>query len=402
MNTFGSNLNLNTNHPIQASAQEFLNYKKYISIHSEDRDIVKFPTSNMFEIELPEDLLNVSSVRLVNWTFPSNYNTFSQLNSNITMTFKINNPYNPQQNNYDNDLLTAIYNCLFLSQNDNFTINIEEGFYNPSQITTELTNKFNEVVSLRIKSYLTQNGLTNLLDEFNILGQYSNFIVVYNDVGQKIWFGNKADGFILTTSVQALESVFPINDKNICISSLPNFSNWGLPNQVGLNRNDSYSNSQSDFSPRFYYGDVTPGDNGFWLLPNAYPNCQVYYLECPNKINLMGPSYIYMETNLFNCIDETSPFNLNTFTQTTNETNGVVNSAFAKMAIPSTPISQWFDRDALPYKIFVPAAERIRRLKFKLRYHDGKPADLGVFDYSFMLEFTILQPHQLRKFNLLK
>ena len=72
--------NTNANHPIIPSSQEYLFYKKYVSIHSEDRDILKYPNSSEFEITLPEDLLNVSSLRLVNWSFPSNYNTFSQLN----------------------------------------------------------------------------------------------------------------------------------------------------------------------------------------------------------------------------------------------------------------------------------------------------------------------------------
>ena len=46
-----------TNHPLIPSSQEYLHYKKYVSIHSEDRDILKHPNSNQFEIELPEDLL---------------------------------------------------------------------------------------------------------------------------------------------------------------------------------------------------------------------------------------------------------------------------------------------------------------------------------------------------------
>ena len=83
--------NANANHPIIPSSQEYLFYKKYVSIHSEDRDILKYPNSSEFEITLPEDLLNVSSLRLIEWAFPSNYNTFSQLNSNVEMFFQINN-----------------------------------------------------------------------------------------------------------------------------------------------------------------------------------------------------------------------------------------------------------------------------------------------------------------------
>ena len=110
----------------------------------------------------------------------------------------------------------------------------------------------------------------------------------------------------------------------------------------------------------------------------------------------MGPAYFYMEIAGQNSIDETSPYNLSKFTQQTNDTNGIVNSSFAKIAIPTTPISQWFDRDSVPYKIYLPPAERIRRLKIKIRYHNGELVNFGTFDYSFMLEFFILQPQQTR------
>ena len=104
-----------------------------------------------------------------------------------------------------------------------------------------------------------------------------------------------------------------------------------------------------------------------------------------------------MELDGQNCIDETKPFNVSNFTLTTNKTNGVVNSAFAKLPVPTTPLSQWFDRDALPYKFYYPPAERMRKIKVKIRYHNGTLVDFGVFNYSFMLEFTLMLPQILRK-----
>jgi hypothetical protein len=66
------------------------------------------------------------------------------------------------------------------------------------------------------------------------------------------------------------------------------------------------------------------------------------------------------------------------------------------MAIPSTPLSQWFDRDSIPYKVFNPPAEKMRKFSFKIRYHNGQLAEFGVFNFSFMLEFTQLVPQILR------
>ena len=412
--------NVNTNHPLIQNSQEYIFYKKYVSIHSEDRDPLKFPYSNQFEIELPEDLLNVHTVRLVHWTFPANYNTFSQINTNITMTFKINNPFNPGENTFSIPLYDEIYKCLFLTKDTNYSIFIQEGFYNPQQMIIELTNKFNYAVTTRIKNYFTDTSNPNydpitfplFLDEFNLKGGYTNFVIVYNVVSQKIWFGNRLDGFILTNTTQEIKS--QLEQSLFCSSKaqLPDYSSWGLPGYLGLNRCDTESTSGSQINeliygdingvitPRFFYGDVFPGDDGYWLIPNIeLKNNQVHWVECPNKINLMGQAYFYMEIDGLNCIDETSPYSLSSFTIKTNENYGVVNSAFAKIAVPTTPISQWFDRESLPYKEFVPPAERIRRLKIKLRYHNDQLVDFGVFNYSFLLEFMIFQPQQARTYK---
>ena len=110
----------------------------------------------------------------------------------------------------------------------------------------------------------------------------------------------------------------------------------------------------------------------------------------------MGPAFIYMELSGQNCIDETQPFNVSDFTTKTNGTNGIVNSSFAKIAVPSTPISQWFDRESLPYKFYYPPAERMKRFRVFLRYHNGQQVNFGVFNYSFIIEFTLQLPQILR------
>jgi len=132
MNT--PNYNLNTTHPLIPNSQQYIAYNKYVSIHSEDRDLLKFPTSTEFEIELPEDLLNVASIKLINWTFPSNYYTFSALNANITFAFTIKKPYNPAEFGLTDELNYRVYEALFMTQSEPYLFLIEEGFYNPSQM----------------------------------------------------------------------------------------------------------------------------------------------------------------------------------------------------------------------------------------------------------------------------
>jgi hypothetical protein len=392
--------NVNDTHPLIPNSQNYTYYKKYVSVHSEDRDYIKFPNSSLFEIELPEDYLNVGAVKLVDWTFPANYSTFSPLSSNITMTFLINNPYNPGEHEFSDALQEAIFTALYNNKNNNYRIIIEEGFYNPDQMSTELTNKFNDAVNTVIKNYFTDNisipGYAELLAQFISSGGYNQFVIVYNTVGQKLWFGNKSSGFILTNSTSIINDYL---SSKCDLPKLPDFSSWGLPGYLGLDRCDIESTSIIDFVPRFYYGDVYPGDNGYWLLPDL-PTAQVSFITATYKINLFGVSYIYMEIDGLNCIDETSPFNISNFTLTTNKTNGIVNSSFAKLAVPTTPMSQWFDRDSHPYKLYLPPAERIRKLKFKLRYHNGQLVNFGVFNYSFTIEFTLYSSQQLREYKL--
>jgi len=390
--------NVNQTHPLIPNSQNYTTYKKYVSIHSEDRDFIKFPNSSLFEIELPEDYLNVSTVKLADWTFPANYNTFSPLTSNITMTFLINNPYNPGEHEYGDPLQQAIFVALHEYKNTEYKIIISEGFYNPDQMVTELTNRFNEAVNIVIKKYFTLNGYIDLLEQFVSGGGYTQFVIVYNNVGQKIWFGNKSSGFILTNQTSIAKDY--LTDSSKCQNpQLPDFSNWGLPGYLGLDRCNIEATSVTDFSPRFYYGDVYSGDNGYWLLPDL-PTAQVYFIESTYKINLMGVSYMYMEIDGLNCIDETSPYNISSFTLTTNKTNGIVNSSFAKIPIPTTPMSQWFDKNSEPYKLYLPPAERIRKLKIKIRYHNGQLVNFGVFNYSFTLEFSLYSPQQLREYKL--
>jgi hypothetical protein len=416
-----SNFNTSSTHPLIPNANQYYIERKYVSIHSEDRDILKYPNSSEFEIELPQDYLNVHSAKLSTWSFPANYNVFSPLNFNIAMTFKFIKLYNPGEHGYSDPLTEAIFAGLYSLIGNQYIVRIETGFYNPSQMATELTNKFNESVSNILIEFFTNTPAYNYA--LALFTGYNRFSIVYNSVGQRLWFGNNADQFEITNNY-----INQFNEDNVgtqCVRrhQLPSLADWGLPAYLGFTRCSTMSLSAAEVEatmnnanniiygynpeiinvsgdvPRFYYGDVNPGDNGFWLLPSL-PGATVYFLQAPAKINFMGPSYIYLDIDGLNCIDETSPYNMSQFTLHTNETNGRVNSAFAKIPITTTPIAQWFDSEQAPYKHFNPPAERIRKLKLKLRYHNGQKVDFGLFEYSFMIEFTLLRPQNERKYTI--
>ena len=188
------------NHPIIPNANQYFYEKKYISIHSEDRDVTKYPNASQFEIELPQDYLNIASARLYSWSFPANYSVFSTFNFNVTMTFKFTNLYNPGDPPNGppvaDPLLDGIFAALYSTIGQEYILVIEPGFYNPEQMATELTNQFNAAVTNQINIFFADNPAYNNAQQ--LFKSYDRFKIVYNTVGQKLWFGNTADQFVLT------------------------------------------------------------------------------------------------------------------------------------------------------------------------------------------------------------
>ena len=395
-----SRFNVQQTHPIIPPARQYAYDVQYVSIHSEDRNIVKYPNSNDFEIELPQDYCNVQSVTLDNWTFPANYNTFSLLQSNVSLTFKILDPYNPIGKVTDvTDLLflTIMYQALVLYNDTNgeFITIIDDGFYSPTDVEVELTNKMNQTVNVVILKYF-QDNYPQYYKTYVSDYQYTQFSVAYHTVAQKLYFGNQSSNFIITNSSEFYLSV--AIQELLCVRQpYPEYTNWGLPSYLGFTKCDVVGViSTVDIPARFYH---IAGADGYWVTPAEAPyvDASCYYLCAPFKINLMGTSYIYMELDGMNVIDETIPYALTPFTQKTNITNGVVKSSFAKISVVSTPITQFYDEKSSPIKVYNPPASRIRRLRMLFRYHNGNLVDFGKYEFSIMIAFNMLLPQQAMK-----
>ena len=78
-------------------------------------------------------------------------------------------------------LLEGIYAALYYNINKNYTISIEQGFYNPTQMYNELTNKFNEVVTNTIITFFNDNPI-EYAEAKSLFTQYDRFNIVYNNV----------------------------------------------------------------------------------------------------------------------------------------------------------------------------------------------------------------------------
>jgi hypothetical protein len=400
---------MNATHPLIPNANEYMYEKKYISIHSHDINLIKYPNISDFEIELPQDYCNVQSMGLSSFIFPSNVNTFTKIHGNITLTFIIDKPYRPDASdpNYTIDyaIFTALYTKL-ISTEPNFVFSIAEGIYNNDNIAVELTNKFNYAISKYIIDYFTAEGDSINLQTFTVNGKYTEFKVENNSVSQKLWFGNKSSGFILTTLSdinRKINSHIPCSPAVGVIA--PNFHYWGLSTFLGLPNININSIETVDLEPtRFYY---LSGTLGYWLTPSKGPTTPVYYVEALTKFSVfVGRYYMYMEISGYNNMDETQLFNVSDFNTQTNGTNGIVNSAFAKIPLYTNPNfpadNPYYNGETIDnvIRIFNPPMSKIRRLRIRFRWHDGNYIDFSGSTYAFTLVMNILNPQNSKKYTM--
>lgn len=396
---------LNTNHPLTRRDQHYTLDRKLLTVHSDDRDICKWPRSNHFEIELPETMNNVQSMRLVECSMPTNYYTFSNnyQNTRFILTLTEKDP--------DADwrqLPNRAYNWSLLSGHS-FEIIIEEGFYLPEELACELEAKMNRAVTkfLREKAKPQPNIYT-----------YSNFRVHYDNVSQKYYFGNIVDKFQLKFGYRITYDVqCPLTP-----DVWEHYTKWGLPSYLGFEKANYDSHSYpipsdpheeppvmldpsgmtatgsclSDpvWLPPKYQPTITPGS------PTPNPTGQydvsgvVQFVEAPLTMKLLGERVIYMEVEKYNNYVELDPYSKSTNSTYNNDYRGRNNSAFAKIPLTAIPHGETFEsRNGFLQNIvtFEPPIERITRLKFTFRYHDGRLVDFKDFPFSFTIAFNCLQ-----------
>jgi hypothetical protein len=129
----------------------------------------------------------------------------------------------------------------------------------------------------------------------------------------------------------------------------------------------------------------------------------VYYVKSPSMPKLLGDNCIYLEVNKYNTYDEIYPYSTSTTTTYKNDYGGRANSAFAKILVTNTPYSIAFEStngllNNMSY--FDPPLERIGKLEFKFRYHDGRLVDFQDFPFNFTIEINMLRNEILKTYNI--
>jgi hypothetical protein len=226
-----------------------------------------------------------------------------------------------------------------------YEIKLEDGYYNYTQLASALQTELRAVPPV------------------------TTFNVTYDSITHKFTFINSSYPFVFRFD---LPNNYDCAKDNYKTDVYAQHSNWGLGYILG-------------FEKIKYTSSIIPH--------NAHTHQQ---LIAPNPCDLEDNKCIYIELEKYNKCDEIKPF---LYYNYSNPSSGIVNSSFAKIPIPTTPFSQWFDKDRAPYKFYYPPAERMRRYYIKIRYHNGQLVNFGEFNYSFTLEFTIQLPQLLRSSN---
>ena len=407
-----SNFVIQTSHPIQTRAQTYTLDRKILSVHSYDRDISKWPNSNYFEIDLPEAATNIQSIRLVQISIPSNQFVFSNEYQNTKLSF-VHNPSTPATP-------PPSYG------GTEHTITISEGSYTAQELAIEIATKMN------VEAYAgNPNGDT-------AAAPVKQYVCKYNDITNTFWFGNTADKFVLLFSKQEIYT-------GLCNQPIvwKNYTRWGLPSYLGYKRKDYICEitknnadgyvvdgtlpppvSGSSYGFSYEWGDAssTPPFN-VWLGNGLDPalgtaTTDAYFVNVSKplvyagvtggtvdesgvcQIDIFGEQAIYMELDKFNSIDEMEPYSENTMGIYNNDLNGKVKAAFAKIPILQTQFTQQTDNvnnNLMNISHYDPVIERIDRLRFKFRYHDGRLVDFRCVPFNFSIEFNCLRDRQDKK-----
>jgi len=357
-----SKFNVQQNHPIIPREQTYVLFRKIISVHSYDRDISKNPNSNHFEIDLPEALINVQSMRLIQITLPNNQYVFTDAYQNTKLQFGVTTPSGPFA----------------------FIIQISEGSYTPDQLVTTISNKMNEALA-------TANS--NIGEGYGGDPVYNYFVCKYNEVTHTFWFGNKRDSFTLEFDTNPGYKI-PCGQPEVW----NHYTKWGLPNYLGYEKKKYIASDISDAS-----GFAFDYETASWLnyvAPTGPPAGPWAVLDPSCNLDIFGEEAIYMEVDKYNSIDELEPYSQNTMGLYNNDYAGKINGAFAKIPVNHANAFALYGDSKNFYLMnvtqFSPPINRITRLRFTFRYHDGRLVDFKWLPFNFSLEFNMLRDEQKR------
>jgi hypothetical protein len=407
-NSYILNYDLNDNYPLIPNQNTYFEQEKIVSINSGDRNIIKYPQSNSFEILLPTDIVNVSSIQLQTWMVPIETNTFSYKRNNLHLEFTLSplldsalsskELFYPHETTIVNPAYIEIVNKV-IAESKKFVIMINEGQYENYELVNEIQNKMNAIVDDAILDYMKKIG------DFSDYIPYTFFKIIISKIDSKFWFINTLHPFDFTDSKLYKTDILIGEVFNPCSNDklFSSYTYYGLPAYLGFKEvpvsSGICTNKYDVIITSNTYPSLPEPSFSQVIVDGKFAN--VNYLKPRYNYTLSLYTHIFLELETLSCGDETKPFSNNEFTRITNQGNGSVNSFLGKIPIFSTSSSLYATSNGgsekQPISYFNPPLERLRKFKVNLRYHDGTNVDFGLYDWDFALKVTSYLPTQNKK-----
>lgn len=300
--------------------------EKTLFVSSNDRDIKKWPNSDCFEIQLPEQFKNVTQLELISCQFRMYIHTFTQENQNLSFIFKV--PRYTQ----------APIMCV-----------ISEGTYSMEEMAKAIEDALNVATTKQLLNtgWASENK------------SYISFEVKLGP-SKKLEIHNRDDDFELYFEEQV---AYKVDCKN-------QHTMWFYPNDWGLGYNLGFEKKN--------YGSI---------YDKFYER---HLLRAPYVLILHTEKYIHMEIEKYNNMDELTPYSKATNNMVNNDYSGTVNKSFALIKIYNDLSIErdgqhWNSEPVLKLK----TPESISKLKFKFRDHLGNPVNFENQPFSFQIRFQM-------------
>lgn len=266
--------------------------------------------------------------------------------------------------------------------------------------------------------------------EFLASGGYQHFKLVYDKVQSKMVFGNHSTDFAIITDIESYYSHEVINkistialnksdtyksgedtarfmpQKKCASTTITPYINdvkWGLPVYLGIDgteitreykwNNDTFRGIPGYNLPTFSHFTMSSDDyQPFTRIEGGYSRASIFTFTPAYQIDLKGEPYFYLDMDTLNTIDELVPYKNNEYTTINNQTTGIINASFAKL--PLTILDDVaYGRGFPASKKYSPPLKRFHRIIIRLRFHNGRPVDFGVQQFSFVLEIVCKDNH---------
>ena len=226
-----SHFNVYSSHPIISPPESTGKENHYVSISSQDRNLIKNPDSDDFMIDLPQDYLNVESVKLASSYFPIVDNQFSIQQNNVDLCFRFSSTFNPlgAEGITLMDALSYAFVSECILRNDYFRVRIRDGRYNKNELANEIQNKMNQEVTTRMARRIYSTTRFREWGDFKFLksfyvGANENSDTSPVNLGYSDKYQNQINVFYNSQFPNIIEAIKAFNKKHSYNLAIPDLS----------------------------------------------------------------------------------------------------------------------------------------------------------------------------------